>query len=107
MVWHYHDDDVPGPDAAVELTLTHLPVAVDEARITHYRIDSNHSNAFAEWMRMGAPTAPNDAQYAQLVEADQLATLGDPTVVHVENGTATLKINLPRQAVSLFVLEWD
>jgi xylan 1,4-beta-xylosidase len=21
LVWHYHDDDVPGPDAAVDLTL--------------------------------------------------------------------------------------
>ena len=27
LVWHYHDDDVPGPDAAVELSLTGLPPA--------------------------------------------------------------------------------
>ena len=25
LVWHYHDDDVPGPDAAVALTLSGLP----------------------------------------------------------------------------------
>ena len=25
MVWHYHDDDLPGPDAAVELALAGLP----------------------------------------------------------------------------------
>ncbi|HMF38188.1 MAG TPA: hypothetical protein VKF17_16200 [Isosphaeraceae bacterium] len=26
LVWHYHDDDLPGPDAAVELCLRGLPV---------------------------------------------------------------------------------
>ena len=25
LAWHYHDDDVPGPDAAVELALAGLP----------------------------------------------------------------------------------
>src|SRR6187455_449020 len=27
MAWHYHDDDVTGPDAAVELKLASLPLA--------------------------------------------------------------------------------
>src|SRR5206468_265456 len=25
LVWHYHDDDVPGPDAAIDLTVQGLP----------------------------------------------------------------------------------
>ncbi len=39
MVWHYHDDDVPGPDAAVELAVAGLPAAVDrgEARPLPHR----------------------------------------------------------------------
>ena len=28
LAWHYHDDDVPGPDAAVALTLEHLPAGI-------------------------------------------------------------------------------
>jgi hypothetical protein len=32
--------------------------------------------------------------------------LGEPTVVPIANGAATLKFALPRQAVSLLVLEW-
>jgi hypothetical protein len=35
-----------------------------------------------------------------------LAMLGEPTVVPIANGAATLKFALPRQAVSLLVLEW-
>ena len=26
LVWHYHDDDVPGPDAEVEMLLEKLPL---------------------------------------------------------------------------------
>ena len=31
LAWHYHDDDVAGPDAAVEMTIDHLPFANGEA----------------------------------------------------------------------------
>src|SRR5262249_44459919 len=44
MVWHYHDDDLPGPDATVELAVSGLPPTRSEVRMTHYRIDANHSN---------------------------------------------------------------
>ena len=38
LVWHYHDDDVPGPDAAVELVIDGLPLQA--ARLAcAFRID--------------------------------------------------------------------
>jgi xylan 1,4-beta-xylosidase len=33
MLWHYHDDDLPGPDADVELSLAGLPLASGDARV--------------------------------------------------------------------------
>ena len=106
LLWYYHDDDVAGPDADVELALNHLPFADGEARLTQYRIDATHSNAFTVWQKMGAPTSPNVAQYTQLVKAGQLATdTTAPAAVSVKDGAATLKIALPRQGVSLLVLE--
>ena len=104
LVWHYHDDDLPGADAAVELTLDHLTFANGDAKLTQYRIDRDHSNAFTVWQRMGSPTAPTDAQYTQLVKAGQLDEMGAAENVRVENGKATVKIKLPRQGVSLLVL---
>jgi xylan 1,4-beta-xylosidase len=104
LVWHYHDDDLPGPDAAVTLTISHLPFATGDAKLTQYRIDAEHSNAFNAWQRMGSPTAPNDAQ---LVQAGQLDKVSATETVHIENGQAVLSIKLPRQAVSLVVLSWD
>ncbi len=105
MVWHYHDDDVRGPDAAVEITATGLTRAGESAQLIHYRIDETHSNSYAEWKRLGSPIAPNDAQYIQLINAGQLAQLGPAEKILLEAGRATLKFTLPRQGVSLLVLE--
>jgi xylan 1,4-beta-xylosidase len=106
MAWHYHDDDLPGPDAAIELSVGGLPLAAGEARLTQYRIDEGHSNAYALWKRMGSPIAPNAEQYAQLLAASQLALMEPPATLRVEKGQASLRLALPRQAVSLVVLEW-
>jgi xylan 1,4-beta-xylosidase len=107
MIWHYHDDDVPGPSARIELTCDHLPLTSGAALLNQYRIDETHSNAFAEWKRLGSPLSPNDKQYEQMQQAGQLAAMGAPESIHIENGRAVIKVQIPRQAVSLFVLSWD
>jgi len=107
MVWHYHDDDVPGPDADVTLSIAGRPAAGNGARVTHYRIDETHSNAYGAWRRMGSPIAPNDRQYAELIEASKLATIDQATAVGVSGGRSELRFALPRQGVSLLVLDWN
>src|SRR5262245_9115848 len=106
LAWHYHDDDVPGPAANVQLALSGLPLLRGEARLQHFRIDEDHSNAFNAWKRMGSPQQPTSEQYAQLETAGQLAPLGMSETVRVNSSTATVRFKLPRQAVSLLVLEW-
>lgn len=106
LAWHYHDDDVPGPDAAVDLTVTGLPVSSAQAALTHYRIDEFHSNAYDLWRRMGSPVAPNEDQYAELEHASELTQTEDsPAQVQVQDGSAEINFALPRQGVSLLVLE--
>jgi xylan 1,4-beta-xylosidase len=107
LVWHYHDDDLRGPDAQVELVLAHLPVSLGSVRVTRYQIDETHSNAYSAWKSLGSPGAPNDAQYAQLLAAGRLAALETaPVLMAAGEGGAKLQLTLPRQAVSLLVLEW-
>jgi xylan 1,4-beta-xylosidase len=106
LVWHYHDDDVAGAAAEVELKLAGLPAHVGRARLRHYRIDDSHSNAYAEWLRLGSPPQPTPRQYAQLEKAGQLTALGAPERVTLKDSATTLRLTLPRQAVSLLVLEW-
>ena len=108
LAWHYHDDDVAGPDAAVEFEIGGAPAdpGAGGLRVTQYRVDGAHSNAYAAWTRMGSPIAPSRAQYDQLLKAGQLATASDgPARAEVVDGRATWQATLPRQAVALFVLE--
>ena len=107
LAWHYHDDDVAGPAAAVTLTLDGLGLEQGTARLQHFRIDGTHSNAYTAWQRQGSPATPTAVQYAQLEGASQLTALeGAPATVAVVDGRASLPFVLPRQAVSLIVVEW-
>ena len=71
----------------------------------HYRVDRLHSNAFEAWKRMGSPPQPTADQYAELERAGQLALLDSPGPVRAEGGKLTLRMTLPRQAVSLIRLD--
>jgi xylan 1,4-beta-xylosidase len=106
MVWNYHDDDLPAPDAEVRVTIAGIPPGVKKVLLEHYRIDETHSNAFTAWKKMGSPQAPTAEQTAQLKTAGQLQPLSSPEWLGVTNGTVALETALPRQAVSLLRLEW-
>ena len=105
LVWHYHDDDVKGAVAEIAFQAAGLPEDWSEAKLRHYRIDERHSNAYAAWQRMGSPIAPDERQYRELQQAAELAEVEGPARVAVRDGVAEIGFDLPRQGVSLLVLE--
>ena len=105
LLWHYHEDDVPGPSAAVDLNITGLTGASANVRVTHYRIDEEHSNAFSAWKRLGSPQQPTPEQYSALEQKGRLATLAPEEQFKIQNGALRLKITLPRQAVHLLLIQ--
>jgi xylan 1,4-beta-xylosidase len=104
LVWNYHDDDLPGPAASVELEIAGLPNG--RATLMHDRIDGNHSNAYTAWQAMGLPQAPTTAQYAMLEKSGQLQALEPAKPITVTGGSVTLTFTLPRQGVSLVKIVW-
>ena len=96
---------MPGPDAEVTLRVRGLPERGGPVLLHHYRIDREHSNSFEAWRRMGSPQRPTPEQRAGLERASDLALLGSPEWVRPEGGRLTLRFALPRQAVSLLVLD--
>jgi len=106
MVWHYHDDDVPGPAAFVKLEITGLPTGTSQVRLEHFRIDDEHSNGYTAWKRLGSPQQPTTDQHAQLEKEAQLAKLEPDQTLIVANRQTTVKFALPRLAVSLLKLSW-
>ena len=104
MVWNYHDDDLPAPDAPIRLNVRGVPA--ERVRVHHYRIDDEHSNSYAVWLEMGAPQQVSKEQYAELEKAGKLQLLDAPRWVDVVDGVATVGFALPRQGVSLVHLSW-
>ena len=107
MVWHYHADDLPGEAAAVELTFASLPQESGTARLEHFRIDDEHSNAYTAWQQMGSPPELTERQLAELEKTGQLAQLEVPGSVDIVKNQATIRFQLPRQGVSLVLLHLD
>lgn len=104
MVWNYHDLDIKGEAEPVKLEITGIPVR--SVKLTHYTIDSKHSNSYEVWKKMGSPTNPTAAEIATLEKAGKLETLGKPKKISVKEGKIEINISLPRQAVSLLKLDW-
>jgi xylan 1,4-beta-xylosidase len=107
LSWHYHDDDLEGPAAAAELTVSGLPSGRREVTVSEYRIDEGHGNSYAAWKRMGSPVAPSREEYARLEEASRLDPAVPPRRMALRDGSVTVGVSLPRQAVTLVVLDWD
>lgn len=104
LVWNYHDDDVAAPEAAVNVEIQGLPPSVREVLVHHYRIDEDHSNAYAAWKDLGSPQSPTPEQYAKLKAAGQLQLLDSPR--WIARSKVDLGFTLPRQAISLLEVSW-
>jgi xylan 1,4-beta-xylosidase len=106
MIWNYHDDDVPGPNAPTTISVLGLPRNAHRILTKHYRIDASHSNAYSVWKALGSPQELTADQQRQLEAAGQLQLLDSPTWLSNESGAVSINIELPRQGVSLIRLEW-
>jgi xylan 1,4-beta-xylosidase len=104
MIWNYHDDDLASLPAYIELTIKNIPSK--KVKLHHYRVDTNHSNSYEAWKKMGSPQEVSTEQFIQLEKAGQLELLSSPTWENIKNDEALIQFPLPRQAVSLITIEW-
>jgi xylan 1,4-beta-xylosidase len=106
MLWNYHDDDVPAPEAAVQVTIAGIPATAKRVLLEYYRIDETHSDAYTLWKAMGSPQSPTPEQFVQLKAAGQLQLLTSPEWLDARDGKVMIATDLPRQSVSLLHLSW-
>jgi len=106
LVWNYHDDDLAARAARIDLSVGGLPANLTRALLEHFRVDSDHSNAYRAWKEMGSPQSPTDGQYEKLRAAGQLQSLDSPMWIGVQSRSAHLQFDLPRQALSLVRITW-
>jgi xylan 1,4-beta-xylosidase len=102
LLWHYHDDDLPGADAAVRIAVSGL--ARKSTRVaTVWRVDGAHANAYAAWQAMGSPLAVSATQYAELEKASE--PVAEALALQQRGSRANLDLNLPRQGVALVMID--
>jgi len=106
LLWNYHDDDVPAPDAAVRLIVSNIAVLGPRVLVEHFRVDGTHSNAYSAWKRMGAPQQLSAEQLQELQAAGELEQMESPRWAPFANNELRLDLKLPRQGLSLIRIEW-
>ncbi len=102
MLWHYHDLDVPGPSAKIQLALRGMGKGVS---LTRQVIDEHHGNAYTVWLKMGSPGSLTPQQRTSLEQAAKLHDLGPVEALPAKDGQVELSVILPRQGVTLLRLD--
>jgi len=103
MVYNFNQDVHDRQVKKAGLVIT-LP-ASGRYRLTHYRIDEDHSNAYTVWKSMGKPYNPSQAQLGKLKSSQGLAWYEPPKIIKAKNKKITLSLLLPHHAVSLLIFE--
>jgi xylan 1,4-beta-xylosidase len=103
MIWNYHDDDITGEPASVQLQCKGINAA--QVKLTQYRIDADHSNSYEVWKKMGSPQQPTAEQIAQLEKAGHLQETGHSTET-IKDGLLKVQMQLPRQGIVFIKMDW-
>jgi xylan 1,4-beta-xylosidase len=103
MVWNF-EDGMEGDvnQREIEVKIDKIPFA-GNYRLLHYRIDEQHSSAYAAWKSMGKPQQPTLEQIKALRAHEGLA-LFEPVRDTTLNGIFSITLDLPMHAVSLLML---
>ncbi len=104
VLWNYHVEDVESTPAQIDLEIAGL--ATKSVHVTQYRMDRDHGNAYTEWLKMGSPQQPTSAQIAAMEKNGGLIAMEETTVRKNAGEAVRLKTTLPRQGVSLYLLNW-
>ena len=102
----YKEENIPGPDSAVNLRISRLSKPTGKFTIEEFRIDHENSNAYTAWQGMGQPQTPSPEQFSVLELAGKLKLTAPATPVKTEGGTIERQIELPRQGLILLRVKW-
>ena len=106
LVWRHADDQyaTDARAAAVTVRLEHLPFGGD-VRVSHWRIDAEHSNSHTAWRALGAPQDPSPRELSAIEERQGLERLEPDQTAKVREGALTMRIALPLPSVSLIEVQ--
>lgn len=100
----YHLDNWAYKDTqSIQITFINIPF--QNVVVKHYRIDSNHSNAYSEWVKIGKPDELNQNQLEYLKNSQELAMLYPPIEYTIEHNQLKLdSFDMPCHSISFIEL---
>jgi xylan 1,4-beta-xylosidase len=109
LLWHYQDDDVPGPAAEVQLVVCGLATGPGRhsghgLQARSWRVDHQNGNAFASWQAMGSPLRPTGQQIERLTAEARMTARPVEVGPRGSDGSVSLHRRLPLQGVELIEL---
>ncbi|MDR2534505.1 MAG: hypothetical protein LBD29_00555 [Treponema sp.] len=102
LLWNFEDglpDDVNERTIKLHLSNLDSPAIFD---LLHFRIDENHSNAYAVWQKMGKPWPLSLEQVKELRKGDGLELCENPR--NIQGKTFDMDFTLPMHGVSLLIM---
>jgi xylan 1,4-beta-xylosidase len=104
LCWHQADEWWMEGEITVRMEIAAVPWS-GMVELSHWRIDAAHSNAYAEWVRLGRPEDPGPAQLERLRRRQGLELVGPPRRLRVgADGQVTVTFPLPLFGTSLIRL---
>lgn len=100
LLFSHHDDVDRQQNFDVNIEINNLPFT-GNIIVKQYRIDSEHSNAYAEWVKQGKPKYPDEKEYAKIKAKDGLEQVGMSEKQTITEGRLKLQCSMPAHAVSL------
>jgi xylan 1,4-beta-xylosidase len=100
LLWHYRDDDVPGPAADVHVLIRGVASGL-KLQGRAWRVDQDSGDAFTEWTAMGAPASPTRQQIVRLLRASRVVPRPIVLSPRMDDGSVALDTRLPVQGVEL------
>ena len=100
LLYCHHDDWDVKESYDIDLEIANLPID-GKVQIRHLRIDADHSNPYAEWVRQGRPNYPTEGQREAIVARSGLEYCEAPETVLVHEGKLQRKFTLPTHGISL------
>ena len=88
----------------MNLTINNMPFKNGPLTVTHFRVDSTHSNPYSVWLQQNKPTTPTTAQWDSLTAAQNLAQVEPQSQINFTGAALVKTMTLPQWGVSLLLI---
>ncbi len=105
LLWNFDEDPDATGEAEIELSVKNPAFSMRRAKIFLYRIDNQHSNAYAAWCELGSPQDPSPEQLEVIRGRESLEMVESPKSIEIGQNGFRKRFRLPMHGAMLLKIE--